>query len=215
MESELGLQQKFSLPAKMLLVVFGLFHIVDISYAEDPKAAHDKMALYLAAASGTLSEAEKLLNQGFDPNIKNPIGGQTALQAAAFAGRADMVRLLVGKGAKVDEPSENGETALMAGIQHLEIVKLLIELGANVNHQGVYSAASRHAGKKGFTPLIEATLASNIEVIKYLTAKGADKNIQTHNGKTACDFALRGEKQKQAEVLKALACKEPSKQPSA
>ncbi|MBP7282075.1 MAG: ankyrin repeat domain-containing protein [Leptospiraceae bacterium] len=61
----------------------------------------------------------------------------------------------------------------------VEIVKLLVENKADVNAQN----------KQGWTPLHNAFLQVNLELVKYLLNQAADKNIRTLDGKTALDLA--------------------------
>ena len=65
-------------------------------------------------------------------------------------------------------------------IEMVEIVKLLINKGAEVNVQD----------NRGVTPLMHALDLSNLEVIKYLITAGADTNIQDNEGYTIVDYAL-------------------------
>jgi ankyrin repeat protein len=70
-----------------------------------------------------------------------------------------------------------GWTVLMtaASIGNLEIVKLLVEHGADVNLKNV----------KGNTALILAAQNDNFNIVKYLVEKGADVKIKNEYGKTA------------------------------
>ncbi len=63
------------------------------------------LALALAAQFGHIEIVRSLLDAGEDPNRYNPIGGHshaTPLHQAAGAGYEDLVKLLVGRGAKLD-----------------------------------------------------------------------------------------------------------------
>ena len=63
---------------------------------------------------------------------------------------------------------------------HLEIVKLLIENGANINAKD----------NDGETALMRASYNGHLEVVKYLIENGADVNIKdNYYGITALDFA--------------------------
>src|SRR5258706_15323638 len=63
------------------------------------------LALALAAQFGHVEIARLLLDAGEDPNRYNPVGGHshsTPLHQAAGAGHADLVRLFVERGARLD-----------------------------------------------------------------------------------------------------------------
>lgn len=99
-------------------------------------------------------------------DCKQPYKRGSTLVFAAYAGYFDLAKLLLAKGADLDEKDSFSElTALMmASIQgHLDIVKLLTERGANIN--------SRHPDGK--TALSLAKDKNHKELIDYLISKGA------------------------------------------
>ncbi len=87
----------------------------------------------------------------------------------------------------------NGYTALIwaATKGHTEVVKALIEAGANLNAQD----------KNGYTALIWATREGRAEVVEALIDAKADLNAQDYEGKTALILAAR---KGRTEVVKAL-----------
>ena len=60
-----------------------------------------------------------------------------------------------------------------------EIVKILLEKGAQVNMQDTY----------GLTALTFASQMGRTEIVKLLLGKGADPNIKSDEVKTAYDYA--------------------------
>ncbi|HUG62172.1 MAG TPA: ankyrin repeat domain-containing protein [Methylomirabilota bacterium] len=135
---------------------------------------------------------EKLLEAGADPNVlvnntprARMRGGSprivfaTALMRAAFSGDLELVRLLLSYGADPKVLSSDMETmvAAAAGLgfihgyhtgrpeeERLEVVKLLVELGGDVNQADDY----------GITPLMVAGNMGHTAVIQYLVDQGAD-----------------------------------------
>ena len=53
-------------------------------------------------------------------------------------GHLEIAKLLVEKGAVVDQPANDGDTALTQAslCGHLEVVDFLLSAGANINHEG-------------------------------------------------------------------------------
>ncbi|MEW5925833.1 MAG: ankyrin repeat domain-containing protein, partial [Candidatus Zixiibacteriota bacterium] len=71
-------------------------------------------ALVTAASEGSLVEVLKLLAKGADINHVGDLeGGMTALQSAAKYGHADLVELLINKGADIEAKDNDGRTVLM------------------------------------------------------------------------------------------------------
>lgn len=118
---------------------------------------------------------------------------------AVQAGDAEIVQLLLDNGADVNAPSINSKnplnTPIMVACWHgdLELVKLLCENGACLNQQD---------GGNGFTPLIKAVFSKKSDIVKYLLDKNADKQIMSHERKTALDYAYEKRLSKIIEILK-------------
>jgi hypothetical protein len=111
-------------------------------------------ALLLAAKAGQLARVRALLWRGARVGVQDGLG-QTALHAASFAGHTSIVRALLASpwgfdgealdaawGAvrdSLDALDENGYTALtLASLRgHLDVIKLLIEAGADYGALGV------------------------------------------------------------------------------
>jgi ankyrin repeat protein len=91
-------------------------------------------ALRHAAYYGNLPEVRRLVIEGTDVNVWNK-DGYTALTWASANGRLEIVTFLLANGAWADphEDYDTYNTPLMVAVtnDHLEIVKKLIEAGAN------------------------------------------------------------------------------------
>jgi ankyrin repeat protein len=105
----------------------------------------------------------------------------TTIMRAAFSGDIEIVKLLLAHGADPHIISSDRETTLMAACgegfingyhrlrppaERLEVVKLLIDLGEDVNAADNY----------GITPLMVASNLGELNVVKYLVERGADLN---------------------------------------
>jgi ankyrin repeat protein len=137
---------------------------------------------------------KKLLDAGADPNVvinSTPrarmregsprIVYATAIMRAAFSGDIELVKLLLAHHADPHIISSDRETTLMAACgtgfingyhrarppaERLEVVKLLVGLGEDVNAADSY----------GITPLMVASNLGDLNVVKYLVEKGANLN---------------------------------------
>lgn len=135
-----------------------------------------------AAGGGDTAAVHKFLKQGVNPSMADKEGNSPMLIASRM-GYVDVVKLLIKYGAKVDEPrSPKGRTPLMAALAYsngIEIAKVLVENGANVNARA----------SDGTTPLIIASAGAKYNVVEYLIKKGADVKAKDNNGKTALTWA--------------------------
>lgn len=161
-----------------------------------------------AAAEGNDTATVRLL-LAHGANAKAKDASRTdALMWAAMNGNIDVARLLLAKGADVNavsidsfETVKNGPlelglfTPLLCAIPYgpPELVKLLIDAGANVNARDV----------RGMTPLMLAVSTDRPDprIINLLLAKGADPSVRSKRGETTLDWA---KKFRDPEVLQAL-----------
>jgi uncharacterized protein len=135
---------------------------------------------------------QKLLDGGANPNalVDNTprarmregsprIVFATALMRAAFSGDVELVKLLLAHGADPHIQSSDRETTLQAACglafingyhrqrpsaERLAVVKLMVDLGEDINHADSY----------GITPLMAAANFGDIDIVRFLIDKGAD-----------------------------------------
>lgn len=115
---------------------------------------------------------------------------------AAFNGKVDSVKWLLGRGENANFTfTDTGENALHYTIcktsemeERVEIVKLLIDAGIDVNKKTVAGKPTlcfmRDAWLKGETPLHRAAAFGNTTIIKMLLDAGADPSMKDANGDT-------------------------------
>ncbi len=152
------------------------------------------VALALVAATYIAEPAEAQMSQ--------------ALLKATTTGSAGEVTRILSAGAKVNDLSEKGETALMiaSGLGRLEVVKALLNKGADVNQRcpdgnwtALYTAAEEGHSRVvrsllergasvddwepgGWTVLMVASEKGHFEVVKALLEKGAKVNDVSNDG---------------------------------
>lgn len=167
-----------------------------------------KICVLEAAAQGNDSATVRLvLAHGADAKAKDATG-TTALMWAAMNGNIETTKLLLEKGSDINavtiesfERVKNGPlelgsfTPLISALPYgpPELVKLLIDAGANVNARDT----------RGMTPLMLAVSTDRPDprITKLLLARGADASIRSKHGETAFDWA---KKFRNPEVFKAL-----------
>lgn len=152
------------------------------------------------------------------------------LFSAAASGRADEVERLLKGGAAADEKNAAGLTPLMTAARagHLEVMRLLIAAGANINlfNDEYETCALFQAmawrnveavkvltdagadvnlfGKNGFTALMHAAYKADRSLIKHLVSAGADIRAKNSDGQTALDIFKSASPSAPAEILSLL-----------
>lgn len=114
---------------------------------------------------------------GPPPSVANeppPEPGADDLNAAARKGDAAAVKALLDKGISPDAKWRYGMTALFPAAErgHIEVVKLLVERGANVNAQDRFYNA---------TPITWALGKGHVEIVQLLLEKGAQNSARVLN----------------------------------
>ena len=110
---------------------------------------------------------------------------EDALKWSIKGNAPQYIKKAIERGADINDNNYDyyyGRNALIkaAHTGELEVVKTLIENGADVNAQ------SRH----GITALMYAASEGNFDIIKYLVEHGADVNIKSEDGETAIKSAM-------------------------
>jgi ankyrin repeat protein len=123
-------------------------------------------ALCSAARGGHAKTVQHLLRHGADAEeLYGDDIQQTALHAAAEGGHIDAITALIGKGgAAVDQRSSSGDTPLHCACAHPEAMRLLIDMGANLEA----------TNNNGETPLMRAASIGNGDAVKLLLQNGSD-----------------------------------------
>ena len=146
-----------------------------------------RTALMKACENGCVECVKSLLRSGAKVNAVDRIG-QTALMAAAEYGQNQIINILCNAGAKIGVKQTGGPlggwNAFMLAVygEHYSTVKLLFDLGANVNARD----------DVGQTALMLAAQKGNTSIVKFLINVGADINAQAQGGLTAIGFAENG-----------------------
>lgn len=94
--------------------------------------------MIISTQHGHKDYLEHLLNEKFSPNETNDTDASTALHYAARYGHAEIIRLLVGRGGKIEARSTDNWTPLHIALKQSneEAVTELIQQGCDINATG-------------------------------------------------------------------------------
>jgi uncharacterized protein len=168
-------------------------------------------ALTFAAREGDLESARRLLDAGADVNQTTEYGW-TPLLTAVNNRNYRLALLLMERGADVQRPNKGGWTPLYLAvdnrnieggdypvpkpdIDHLELIKALLDKGANPNARVKDNTLTRTIFtmqwffEDGATPFIRASQSSDVTLMKLLIERGADPKAVTANGDSALTAA--------------------------
>jgi ankyrin repeat protein len=141
----------------------------------------------MAATDECCTVVQVLLQNGADPSVHTTAPPYTtALHKVASTGRIDSCRLLLARDSNLVHLRDVNECTpmmLAARVGHIDIVRLLLEHGADVNAISKLRSAA----------LIAASLHNHVEVVDCLLKAGADVNATDSNGYCALMAAVEGE----------------------
>lgn len=150
----------------------------------------NKSELHQQVLFDRIKTAKSLIDSVADVNSTDYYG-KSCLMTACSVGKRDMVQMLIENGADVNAKDKEGDSSIfqlksyrdkkrrwiqtakgsLTNNEDVEILKLLIEQGADVNVRD----------KDGITPLF---LVSSFEVAEMLVENGAEVNIKDYHGNT-------------------------------
>ncbi|XP_064516349.1 ankyrin repeat and SOCS box protein 18 isoform X2 [Pseudopipra pipra] len=162
-----------------------------LEYRADPNLRSEEglAPLHLCTTWDSLGCAMLLLRHGAAVGLPSTACGETALHVAARHGLSDHARLYLRRGARVDARSARGKTALGvlcatapgAGQDHLELCRLLVAHGAQVD--------ARDEAQR--SPLHEVCGAAHASLARFLLLRGADVNAIDYDGLSPLGLALQ------------------------
>jgi serine/threonine-protein phosphatase 6 regulatory ankyrin repeat subunit B len=160
----------------------------------------------VALETGAFAQVQEMLAKG--PQLLSTRCGkyeESALHVASRLGHLEIVRLLLQKGAPIDDKDGLDGTPLHRAAYNgrHDVVALLLERGARVNARG---------DRFDQTPLFSAAANGHSTIVELLLNKGANPNWQNSGGYTALHVAsVRGHLQAVNALLKGGAASKAAK----
>lgn len=136
--------------------------------------------LFGVVRAGDTERLAGLLEMGLVPNLRDG-QGNSLLMLAAYNGRHETARLLLGHGGDPQLANDRGQIPLAGAAfkGDMEMARLLLEHGAEVDA----------AGPDGKTPLMFAAMFDRVEIVDLLLARGADPARRDADGNSALSLA--------------------------
>ena len=180
-------------------ILFGLddcFNLLERLYDVDMDFQGGWTPLTVAAASGSLSIAKRLIEAGADVNKAadmNERNGLTPLHIAAELAMEDLVELFLAHGASVTSLTATMTTPFYRAARggSVNILKLLYNAGSDVNAPTW----------NNYTPIMELVVFSKHELMDLVLSWGADPHLRDDRGESAIDKALRNGDKGALEIL--------------
>ena len=157
--------------------------------------------IFLACQNASGPVVERLIAAGVSANATGP-EGETALHTCAHSGNVDAAKALLAHGASVNAgDSWRGQTPLMwaAAQKHPQMIKVLLEAGADVNARSTIIAWERQRTAEprdkwlppgGLTAMLFAAREGCVDCVKVLASSSADINAIDPDSHTPLVVAL-------------------------
>ena len=147
--------------------------------ANSPDRKHGPALVYAASMKAYAVIRAMLESPLTDANIRNSFG-ETALMHVAMHGDIDTARLLVSKGAQVNQPGWTPLHYAVIGGQ-ADMVRWLLEQNAYIDSPSANQT----------TPLMMAARDKQATLARLLLQEGADPSLRNEAGLSAADYAQR------------------------
>ena len=162
---------------ELIRYVFDIFHNVDIEDEEH------KTPLYYAISSDNLDAVKFFVSNGASLYHED-VNYLTPLIHASIHSTPEIIEYLIEQKSLVNYHNPLGLTPLIAAVKsNTDCIDVLLQNGAIIDQADAY----------GRTPLYHAVYIGNLEIVKLLISKGANKFVKNNNGESLLHCAVRSQ----------------------
>ncbi len=158
---------------------------------EREEAADQKSPLFAAVLSGNADETKRLLEKGFNTEVKDK-EGRTPLLLAVMHGHVAIVKILLDHGAIADERDKRGQSAYSAARQMRDVFETTLRDQKRKYIEEEFRKGGFDINAKdnnGETGLMRAAAAGDLEDVKWLLRLGARTDVKNNKGQSLADVA--------------------------
>lgn len=177
--------------------LFRTLILVALTAISTKSFADNLTPLMTAANDGDKKAVQALIKSKADLNAKDPEEKRTALYFAISNEHKEVIKILIEKGASLENLSQDGESALFMATttNNYELMKTVLKKNKKLIDV---------PDKEGTTPLMEAAKYGTKQTVEILVKAGAKKDLKNNAGQTALDIAKEN---KNEDTIKALSAK--------
>lgn len=165
----------------------------------DPEPKKKRKGIYQAIEANDLVLVKNLIANSIDLE-KRDCYGETPLELATALGYTKIVKVLLEAGACTNSVCGIKLLQVSCWFKHLDIVKLLIQAGTDVNLRL----------EEDSTLLLNAAGEGDFELVQILVEAGAEIDVVDRYGNSAIGLAIRNGHQKIVDYFRHIGCLEES-----
>ena len=185
-----------NIPKELALPVVGLIDYEEALYPNNNP--FDNEITDLCRKCTSIDEMYELERKGANFNLQINKGYYFPFELAVKCGNMEAIRYFIEKGFNINKKYEKEPLLFHALDKNVEVIKLLLDNGANIKLKGEFGRSVLHAIAVLY--YYNETIEENA---KYLISQGADLNAKDSCKETILELAIKREKEEYIQLINA------------